>query len=184
MCIRDRYYVNPKVEVTIPEMTVEPKDGGFLKGWTADDGATNPFGPRQFTNTVTTIKAAYYPSVIRQVDKTTEPARPNTYVKVVVKREDDVYNKESIYWVNPKAEVFLPETDGASRKGYMFDGWKYEEGDKEKELTEVTDKNFSFFKDDKQVGHTFSKNVTVISAKYIKCCLLYTSDAADDLLTV
>ena len=83
------YYVNPKVEVTIPEMTVEPKDGGFLKGLTADDGATNPFGPRQFTNTVTTIKAAYYPSVIRQVDKTTEPARPNTCLLYTSDAADD-----------------------------------------------------------------------------------------------
>lgn len=165
---KEIYYVNPEVQVQIPDMKIKPTSGTF-KNWTEGNKEFNFDQKYQFKDALTYIKANYYDDVIEQIgDK--EPVKPDNYVKVIVRRDEDSANPtENIYWVVPGKEVKLPEADRASKKGYEFNGWKYEEGEDKDHLTEDKAKNFKFFDASVQVSHVFTKDLTVITAKYKEC---------------
>ncbi|KGF05790.1 InlB B-repeat-containing protein [Anaerococcus lactolyticus] len=162
----------PDADINLPE--INPVNGKSFLRWTIQKGINtnwNVFkdGNIQFSEKTNYIVAKFVDNVVSGDPDETRPDVPADFVKVIVKRDKDTLNpKKTVYWVKKDTDVMINEVDESTAQDYVFDGWKYQDGDDENNLKEDANKNFKFSDQSGQVCHKFDKALTVITAKYSK----------------
>ncbi|EEI86753.1 repeat protein [Anaerococcus lactolyticus ATCC 51172] len=163
---------NQKADINLPE--ISPVSGKSFLRWTIQQGLNTNWkafvdGNYQFNSETNYIVAKFVDNVVLGNPDETRPDVPADFVKVIVKRDKDTLKpKKTIYWVKKDTDVMINEVDESTAQDYVFDGWKYQDGDDENNLKEDANKNFKFSDQSGQVSHKFDKALTVITAKYSK----------------